>query len=211
MTDHRRLWRELPSPFYLLLSFSPSLSLLSLSFLCQKGLSLYSCLLPPPTSPPPPLPHPWLERVASECQMYYRVSHGNVNTQPCHESRVVWPPSFPSLPSPPTPPSSPFLSSIPPRADCQRGGESTKQQRERVCVFGGVGGWSEGRSRSIVAVVCLCFGCSNYCRPGKRLGCGLMLLRLQLREIFMQTHHKHLRIVCVCVVGIFFLAPMACT
>lgn len=143
MTDHRRLWRELPSPLYLLLSFSLPLSVLSLSFLCQKGLSLYPCLLPPPTSPPPPLPHPWLERVASECQMYYRVSHGNVNTQPCHESRVVWPPSFPSLPSPPIPPSSPFLSSLPHSADCQRGGESTKQQRERVYVLGGDGAREE--------------------------------------------------------------------
>lgn len=53
---------------------------------------------PPPASSPPLFPRPSLERVASECQMYYRASHGNVNTQPCHESRVVWPPSFPALP-----------------------------------------------------------------------------------------------------------------
>lgn len=178
-------------------SLSPSRSPLSLSFPpCQKGLSLYSSLLLLPllASPPPLLPQPWLERVASECQMYYRVSHGNVNTQACHESRVVWPPSFPPLSPTPSPPSSPFLSSLPRSADCQRGGESAKQQRESVCVFVGVGR-SKGRSRSIVAVVCLCFGCSAYRTPGERLGCGLMFLRLQSREFFMQTCHKPLQIV----------------
>lgn len=131
MTDHRRLPRELPS-----------LPLLSFAFpLCQKGLSF---LPEHPFSPPKPSLPLWLERVASECQMYYRVSHGNVNTQPCHESRVVRPPPIF------------FLFSLPSSADCQRGGESTKQPKEKH--WGG--GGSEGRSRSIVAVVCLCFGCT---------------------------------------------------
>ncbi|TWW60572.1 hypothetical protein D4764_05G0006620 [Takifugu flavidus] len=104
---------------------------------CIKVSLCPSTPFPPPSPPqttyPPPLLHPWLERVASECQMYYRVSHSNVNTQPCHESRVVWPPS-PPLSSPSLPPlSSP---SLPRSSGCQRGGESTKQQRksERLCV-----------------------------------------------------------------------------
>ena len=137
-------------PPSLSLSFSLSCSLSSIPlfypslFLSARKVSLFYPSPPPPSPlppPPPPLPRPWLKRVASECQMYYRVSHGNVNTQPCHESRVVWPPSFPSLPSCPSLPSSPFLSSLPHSADCQRGGESTKQQRGEcmcVCVCWGV-------------------------------------------------------------------------
>lgn len=85
------------TPSSLSLSFALSL-FLSPIHLCQKGLSLCPS---PATTRPPPFPYSWLERVASECQMYYRVSHGNVNTQPCHESRVVWPPS-PLLPSHPS-------------------------------------------------------------------------------------------------------------
>lgn len=108
-----------------------SLSLFcSLSF-CQKGLSLPKHPFPPSppqTTYPPPLLHPWLERVASECQMYYRVSHSNVNTQPCHESRVVWPPSLssPLLPSLPFP--------LPPSlaAAAARGVEKAQNSRGRV-------------------------------------------------------------------------------
>lgn len=127
MTDHKRPWRGFSSSFYLSLSLS---SIPRFPPLPERSLSL------PEPPPPTPLPRPWLQRVASECQMYYRVSHGNVNTQPCHESRVVWPPSFPFLAFPSIPPSS-----LPHSADCQRGGESTTAEGERVCVcvfWGGV-------------------------------------------------------------------------
>lgn len=89
--------------FFLSLTHFLSLSL-SLSLSARK-VSLFAQAPPPHSTYPPQLLHPWLERVASECQMYYRVSHSNVNTQPCHESRVVWPPSppFPSIPSLPFP------------------------------------------------------------------------------------------------------------
>lgn len=109
MTDHRRLWRELPLR-------NPPTPLPSTFFFCspilsplpERSLSLPE-RLPPPSLPSPPAttppPLPWQERVASECQMYYRVSHGNVNIQPCHESRVVWPPLLLYPPS--------FLSSLP--------------------------------------------------------------------------------------------------
>lgn len=131
--------------------------------------------------------------------------------------RAGWSGLPPSLRSPPLPlvslpPSSPFLSSLPHSADCQKGGESTKQQRGKgecvctsVCVCASEGKPSEGRSRSIVAVVCLCFGCSAYRTLGERSRCRLMLLRLQQR--FLANIFFFFFLVCACVWN-FFQQPL---
>lgn len=106
----------------------------------------------------PPIPSPilWLERVASECQMYYRVSHGNVNTQGGLASLLPFAPL-------PRPLSSPLSLAVP----SARGVEKAQNSRRREHMW-----WerrrSEGRSRSIEAVVY----CINYCRAGERWGGG---------------------------------------
>lgn len=133
-----------------------SLSFIYLSPRCLKALALSFSLLPPPLLPPP---RPWLEKVASECQMYYRVSHGKCKHSglPWEQGGLALSPFHPSLLPLPL-----FLSPLLRSGNCQRGGESAKQQRKRVCVSTSVAVALRG---SIVAVVCLCFGCSARWSP----------------------------------------------
>lgn len=130
------------------LFLSPSFSSIPLFSLPERSLSL---LVPPPTSYLPSTTTP--PSLAGESGLRMPDVLQSEPRQ-CKHSALPWEqgglPSllpFTPLPSPPILPSSPFLSSLPHRADCQRGGESTKQKRERVCVYLGGGGIERGKKQ----------------------------------------------------------------